>query len=432
MIDRLANLVIDGVGEQDCLVALGGGADSAVLLWAAVEALGSRRVRGVFVYQGLESSSALRTAATAVAASVGVRCDVIDGVVPQGGNLEARARTARYAALESLITDREVGLSGHTADDQVETALMRFVRGSGAGAIGGIPPERGVWQRPLLDVSRAELRSKAEELVLPFIDDPDNANPRFVRPRIRHNILPVIESELGPGVKSLIRKSALLLANDDAFIEAESLHIPAIQIVGGISIPTAPLITAPLPVASRAVRRSLRVLLDGDPGTSSDVDAVLFVARGAPSVSLSGALQVVAEPPFVTIHRNEALDIPTSLRVRIGETFAWCGAEYTLESREKAPPLLPGGRFTVLASTALPHVLSIRGVEPGDRIDIEVGSTPVSELLRAAGVPSRERANSLVLEADGRIAAIGTVRVAAWARPRHGERVVVIEREATG
>ena len=96
--------VVEAVREAasgtDCLVALGGGADSAVLVWAAVEALGPDRVNAVFVHHGLEGSDDLRDAALAVSARLRVRCDVIDRPIADGGNIEARSR-------ESIAEDRK-------------------------------------------------------------------------------------------------------------------------------------------------------------------------------------------------------------------------------------------------------------------------------------------------------------------------------------
>lgn len=429
MSDQIVDLVADAVGDSECRVALGGGADSAVLLWAATQAIGSERVRSVFVFHGLEGSSALRSAATAVSTAVGVECEVIERLVPDGGNLEARAREARYTAIEAMLNDEEIAMTAHSADDQAETALMRFLRGSGAGGIGGIPFRRGVWRRPFLGISREELRSRAEDLGLTFVDDPANTDERFMRVRMRHRVLPLLVETCGPEVKSLIVRSASLLAADDAHIEAEADAIPVIEIQGGISIPTAPLANATAPIASRVVRRGLRLLLDEHPGSGADVDAVLSVARGLPGVSISDGLHVVSEPPFVTIHREGGAEVSSSLAVKVGDTFMWSGSTYSVSEVEALPPYVSGGRFTTLRAAAFGGGFTIRGVEAGDRIDIEVGSTPVKELLRVAGIPVRLRHNSLLVTVGAKIAALEGVRVAPWARAHHGEPAVIIERE---
>ncbi|MFV1970504.1 MAG: tRNA lysidine(34) synthetase TilS [Acidimicrobiia bacterium] len=429
MIDHVVEAVASAVGDGNCLVALGGGADSAVLLWAATEAVGADRVQGVFVFHGLEGSMMLQDAAIAVADKVGVTCEIVERIVAEGGNLEARARTARYGAIEGVMVGGVIALTGHTADDQAETVLMRLLRGSGAGAIAGIPYRRGVWRRPLLEFSRAELRSRASDLGLPFADDPANEDQRFLRSRIRHGVMPVIETHLGPDVKSALRRSAALLAQDDALLDAEADRIPVAPTTGGVAIPIGALIAAPDPVASRAIRRAIRGLRDGSPGTMSDVDAVASVARGGGSVSISGALQVTREPPFVTLHAPANLEPSDGFAVTIGDTFAWSGSQYSVSRADVPPPVIAGGRFTVLNADAVMGRMFVRGLQAGDRVDIEVGSTPAKELLRAAGVPPRVRPNSLVVTVDARIAALAGVRVASWAKPGRDRAAVIIERE---
>ncbi len=417
------------VSDGDCLVALGGGADSAVLLWAAVEAVGIERVRAVFVYHGLEGSNALRTAAGAVSEHCGVRCDIIERLIDEGGNLEARARSARYEAIEAVIPSGTVALTGHTSDDQAETVLMRLVRGSGTGAISGIPHRRGIWRRPLLGSSRASLREMAEDLGLPFADDPANADPRFLRTRIRHDVMPVLEASCGPDTKALINMSSHLLAADDDVLEAEAANVPILPTAGGVSIPTGPLTALPGPIASRVVRRALRRLLDGYPGSASDVDAVLAVARGGGATTISNALQVAGEAPFVSIHGTDGPAIPDPVEIGVGESFSWSGQAYSTTTVSTPPRSIAGGRFTVLNAEAVGTALSFRGFESGDRIDIGTGSTPVKEILRVAGIPARVRMQSLVVTVGTTIAAVVGVRVSSWAKAERGEAAIIIERE---
>jgi len=427
--DDFVDAVRNAVGDDDCIVALGGGADSAVLLWAATEALGADRVRAVFVYHGLEGSKMLEEAATAAATTMDVELQVIERIIPEGGNLEARARTARYESIEPLLRKGMVALTGHTADDQAETVLMRLLRGSGTGAISGIPYRRGFLLRPLLDFSRASLRRTAEDLGLPFADDPGNEDRRFVRARIRNMVMPVIESEFGPDAKSAIRRSGSLMAADDALLESAANRIPIVSVQGGFSIPAGPLTAVPEPVASRAVRRLLRNLLDDAPGTRRDIDAVLAVARGAAAVTITGGLQVTPEPPFVTVCEIDLSEPPDEIDISVGRTFTWHGSEYSVSKAAAAPPLIAGGRFTVLGADAVQNRMSVRGFRKGDRIDIDGGSTPVKEILRAAGVPRRVRPYSLVVTVDAKIAALGGARTASWARATRGEPAIIIERD---
>jgi tRNA(Ile)-lysidine synthase len=427
--DQILQAVAGAVMDDDCLVALGGGADSAVLLWAAVEALGSERVQSVFVHHDLEGSDALRDSAVSLAQTFGLHCEVIERPVHDGGNLEARARTARYDAIEAAIAQGAVALTGHTADDQAETVLMRIFRGSGTGAASGIPYRRGVWRRPLLLFSRKALREVAIDLSLPFTDDPANSDRRFMRTRIRHAVLPVIEAECGPDAKAQILRSSMLFGADDDLLECEARKIQILSFRGGVSIPIGPLRSLPGPIATRVVRRGLRTALGGYPGSASDVDAVLRTASGGAPVTISDSFLVVREPPYLTVVQQQPPAVVNGFDVGVGEAFTWHGSYYATRRDHAPPPSIGGGRFTLLGEEAVGDEFHVRGFRSGDRIDIGRGTTPVKELLRSAGVPVRVRPYSLIVTVDGKIAALDGVRVASWARPNSGDATIIIERE---
>jgi tRNA(Ile)-lysidine synthase len=128
------------------------------------------------------------------------------------GSVEAAARAARYAALEAEA-DR-VGATriatGHTADDQAETVLMRVLAGAGVRGLAAIPPVRGRVIRPLLDVRRPALRELLVAAGLPWLEDPTNQDRRFARNRIRHDVLPVLAGAVDTDVVPLLVRTARL------------------------------------------------------------------------------------------------------------------------------------------------------------------------------------------------------------------------------
>jgi tRNA(Ile)-lysidine synthase len=131
----------------------------------------------------------------------------------KGMSLEEAARDLRYEILEEVA--REAGAhriaTGHTADDQAETVLMRILRGAGPGGLGGIRPVRdGRIIRPLLFCRASEMRDYAEAASLSPRIDSSNQDPRFLRNRIRHRLVPILEQEFNPGiVRALGRISAV-------------------------------------------------------------------------------------------------------------------------------------------------------------------------------------------------------------------------------
>ena len=127
--------------------------------------------------------------------------------------LHAEVR-ARYAALDGLAEEHgaDAVLLGHTRDDQAETVLLGLARGSGARSLSGMAPRQGRYRRPLLDLTREDTRAAcAAEQLTPW-EDPHNEDPAFLRVRVRREVLPVLERELGPGVSEALARTARTVA----------------------------------------------------------------------------------------------------------------------------------------------------------------------------------------------------------------------------
>ncbi|HZY02832.1 MAG TPA: tRNA lysidine(34) synthetase, partial [Anaeromyxobacteraceae bacterium] len=97
--------------------------------------------------------------------------------------------------------------TGHTRTDQAETVLLRLLRGSGARGLSGIPPRRGTVVRPLVDRSRAEVLAFLRAEGLPWLEDPTNRSPRFLRNRVRSEVMPLL-GRLGPGLERALEQRA--------------------------------------------------------------------------------------------------------------------------------------------------------------------------------------------------------------------------------
>ncbi len=424
--DRLDGAVRDAIDGAPCVVALGGGADSAVLL-ATAAVVAPAGVRAVFVDHGLDASSTLGAAAIDLAAHLDVPLTTLAGRVEDGSDLEARARDARYGAIEADLESGEIVLTGHTLDDQAETVLMRLVQGAGSTGLAGIPRARSVWRRPLLGATKAELRAIADGLGLPYVDDPANADPRFTRTRVRHTVVPVLETELGPSVGEGLARSAAHLAADDAAIAELADTIPIITRSGRVSIPTGALVTAHPAVAARVCRRAMRIVTGGSPGGMRDIEAILEAAATGGTRQLSGDHLAVVDGPHVTIGHLPQPDPPISLV--LGSPVAWSGERYCLRTEGRHTARLAGGRFTVLGGALVGRDLTMRAPVAGDRLSIGTGTTPVAELMRVHGIHPTMRPVSPVVTVDAKIAAVVGVRVADWARPGAEGQRLVIERE---
>jgi tRNA(Ile)-lysidine synthase len=216
--------VRDGVSDLArgslVLAACSGGADSLALA-AALAFTAPRlslRAGAVTVDHGLQPGSD-ELAATVAERLGGLGLEPVERVtvtVAAAGGPEAAARAARYAALDE-VGDRSGAaaiLLGHTLDDQAETVLLRLARGSGARSLAGMPAVAGRYRRPLLGVRRATTAAACAGLGLDAWDDPHNCDPAFARARVRHEVLPMLERTLGPGVAAALARTASQLRAD--------------------------------------------------------------------------------------------------------------------------------------------------------------------------------------------------------------------------
>ncbi len=139
--------------------------------------------------------------AEGVAHTLGVRMGRSRVHVERGGNLQARARDARLGALRDAAAREgaRVIATGHHADDRAETVLLRLLRGAGPRGLAVLPPRSGDLIRPLIRARRADISAHLSRHGLPHAEDPSNSDPRFLRVRVRTELLPLL-ARLSPGI----------------------------------------------------------------------------------------------------------------------------------------------------------------------------------------------------------------------------------------
>jgi tRNA(Ile)-lysidine synthase len=186
------------------LVAVSGGPDSMALLDVLARRAGELDVALVAhgVDHGLrQEASAELDLAEALAETHGVPFGRSRVRVARGGNLQARARDARWRALRDAAASARAKFiaTAHHADDRAETVLIRLLRGSGPGGLAVLPPRDGDQIRPLLRARRADVEAHVSRRGLWVARDPSNDDPRFTRTRVRTELLPLM-AELDPRV----------------------------------------------------------------------------------------------------------------------------------------------------------------------------------------------------------------------------------------
>jgi len=291
----LAGLPSPGV----VVVACSGGADSLALLAAAVfeGRPAGFAVIGVTVDHGLQEGSAeqaqrvvAQMAALGAAETVSARVSVDSpGLGP-----EAAARQARYAVLDEIAPRFAAAavLLGHTRDDQAETVLLGLARGSGGRSLAGMRRSFAGYRRPLLDVSRDDTVTACRVQGIEPWTDPQNADPSYLRVRVRSRVLPVLETELGPGVAATLARTAEQLRTDMEHLDA--LAEAALADLGE------PLAVARLTALPDAVRR--RVL------------RLAAVRAGAPPAELFYEHVLGMDALLTDWHGQKWIDLPGHLR----------------------------------------------------------------------------------------------------------------------
>ena len=214
--------------------AVSGGADSMALLHALCSLRETLQLQ-LFVAHldhGLRVSSAedarfVQDAAKALKVPVVVeRLPVCELCEKQGWSLEEGARHLRYQFLEKTAQKQSaVAVAvAHTADDQAETVLMRFLRGSGLAGLGAIPVKRALGEvsliRPLLSLWRSEVIEYLKQRRIAYREDESNRDKRFVRNRIRHELIPLLQESFNPKLKESLVQLAEQAQADDAYLQA--------------------------------------------------------------------------------------------------------------------------------------------------------------------------------------------------------------------
>ena len=234
------------------LLACSGGRDSmaALAILAALRPSLRHSLVVAHVDHGLQvNHAATSELVRAAAAHRQLPFAVRELTVPTGADLEARARTARYGALQQMRAELNAShiVTAHHADDQAETLLLRLTRGAGLDAQACVRRVRddGV-VRPFLQVSRAQLAACAQFYAVPWLEDPSNSALAHTRNHLRHVVLPVLEQAI-PGAAAGLARSAALAADHEGALAlwldralGERLYVDAQEGVARVAVADLP------------------------------------------------------------------------------------------------------------------------------------------------------------------------------------------------
>ena len=296
------------------LLAVSGGADSLLLAAATnLEAskVGIQLSALVVDHQLQNGSGEVALSAQKKLIELGITEAKISQVEVIGnvgnGGMEAAARRARYEALDTEA-DRIGAVAiflGHTEDDLAETVLLGLARGSGTRSLSGMAFHVGRYVRPFLELTRAQVLTACKESGIEFWSDPQNEELSFARVRVRNEILPKMEKEIGPGISKALARTSRILRED-----ADALDLIAGDIFASLAdpaqIPIELISELPIAVRKRVIKRAIEAI--GAPTLTAEqileVEALVGAWKGQGAVALAGGITARRDSGRLTLSKQ--------------------------------------------------------------------------------------------------------------------------------
>jgi tRNA(Ile)-lysidine synthase len=388
---------------EPLLVMVSGGGDSVALLDIA-DRLGAS-VTALHVNYGLRDDASLDEALVGrLCAERDITLTVEHVELGEAGNLQERARDARYALAERVAEGDYA--AAHTASDQAETVLYRLAVSPGSRALHGMAPRRGRLVRPLLAVTRDEVRDYLGARGLEWREDPSNADRRFARARIRHDVLEALR-ELSPAAERTIAETARQLREEAEVLEAAVDE--ALKELGQAGAPPGPAGGAAISLEAlrehpSALQRLILRALAGRALSRQELTQLLGVGRqGTKSLDLGGGLRAVAEYGTLRFTRAGEAEPPPPVELAVPGRARF--GDWELEARLGGPG--------DVAVTDLGSAVTVRAWRDGDRMrPVGLGgSKSLQDLFTDRKVPRALRRTLPVVERAGEIVWVAGVAV---------------------
>jgi tRNA(Ile)-lysidine synthase len=441
-------------GGECVVVAVSGGPDSVALL-LFLNGLASEMDLDLHVFhldhmlRGEESAADARyveelardLGLPAEVAAVDVRRETAGaGRSPEDAAREVRLEKLREFALK-IVAQRIA--TGHTADDQVETFLMRVIQGAGLTGLGGIPPVAGPFIRPLIEVWRRDVEEYCARMSANPRHDSSNMDTSFLRNRIRLDLLPFLVSEFGPSVKEVMLREVESLALDREFMgeqSAQAFDLVAVVTGEEVRLAISRLLSLPAALQRGAVREAWTRAAPGAQNLSwrhvMDVMDKVVAGRTGARLDLPGLLiversydDVIFKPPD-----EEAECQPAVLPVPGTVTLPW--ADATIEARRVERDVVRLGNESNIEylTPQLELPLEVRAPRAGDRFRPlgSTGTRKLADFFIDRKLPRQQRKRCPLVLSGGEIAWVAGIRLDERFRLRseESEAVMLIMRPA--
>ena len=436
------------------IVGLSGGVDSTALLDLLTTLPGyPLRLVAAHLNHGLRGAESdadeqfCRDLAAGYAIPFETRHTDVRGEAARGSlNLEDAGRRARIAFFDELRGRWQATavVLAHHADDQAETLLMRLLRGSGMTGLAGMPWRNGRgYIRPLLSTTRAELEAYLAERRLKWREDASNLDTAFLRNRIRHELLPLLE-RYNPSVRDVLTTTAGILSEENALLEelAAQEAGKACRFQDGAAACSIPLLNTRPAALQRRIIRLMLLRLTGslEHFSHRHLENILQMAaarRPNLRISLPRGIVAVKEYDTIAIRFQQATPRETAEITISGPGGYQMPDGSTLRIELAAPPTdLRGTPDTVFFDAdRLPFPWLVRTFRPGDRIQQlgMNGRKKVKDLFIDEKIPRERRARTPLLFCGGELLWVVGLRTSHLARvDEHSSQVVKAFFSATG
>ena len=287
--------------------------------------------------------------------------------------LEAAAREARYAFLESLTGKIA---TAHTADDNAETVLLHLIRGTGLKGLGGITPVHRKVIRPMLTVTRKDVENFLEEWCLPHIDDSSNGTDAFLRNRIRHHVMPLLQQE-NPKIGENLSQMALRLRLDEEYLSGQASFavLPTVE-----TLKEMPPALRSRALADFLVRSGVK---EPEDAHISLTEALLYSEKPSARASFPGGVTIArVYNRLETVVADRMLEeqiLPCPGQVRFPGLLVTCQPAEDRINTAEAFTVQPVGQ------------IRIRSRKSGDKIRLHGGSKSLKKLFIDRKIPASRR-----------------------------------------
>ena len=417
-------------GDQ-VVCALSGGKDSVALLWCLYllrEKLGFT-LSAAHVNHGLRPGEADRDEAFVRQLCQGYGIPLAVGrvqVQARGRGVEDAARRARYTFLETLPGKIA---TAHTADDNAETVLMHLLRGTGLAGLGGIAPARGRIIRPMLLITAQEVEGFLHQWNLPHVEDSTNAQGRFLRNRLRQQVLPVLCRE-NPRFPQGCSRMAMTLRQDGALLDRLARQAGERLTDSAGALDCAGVMALDPALRRRVLGSFLRQAGTAEPEAVHIAQAEALAESNSPSAwgeFPSGVVLMRQYGKLVNYHPGPPLAetaLPVPGEVRAGGWLARCKISPPGEKRENSP-----FTFALACDTIRQTPLVLRPRRPGDRLCLPGGTKTVKKLFIDRKIPAAWRDTLPVLAAGDRVLAVAGIGGDVRFLPQPGAPAVTVSLE---